>query len=107
MAMKNQCLPTNRQEMRDRGWAEVDFALVTGDGYVDHPSFGAAVISRVLESHGYRVGIIAQPDWHSTGDFEVFGRPRLGFMVTAGNLDSMVSHYTVNKKRRKKDVYTP
>ncbi|MEG0377576.1 MAG: YgiQ family radical SAM protein, partial [Eubacterium sp.] len=105
--MINQSLPTNRQEMQTLGWDYVDFVLVTGDGYVDHPSFGAAIISRILESQGYRVGILAQPNWHNCEDFSVFGRPELGFLVTAGNLDSMVSHYTVNKKRRKKDVYTP
>lgn len=107
MMIKKQCLPTSKKEMCARGWDQVDFALVSGDGYVDHPSFGVAVISRILERAGYRVGIIAQPDWQGTADFEIFGRPRLGFLVTAGNLDSMVNHYTVNKKRRRKDVYTP
>ncbi|MDO4289283.1 MAG: YgiQ family radical SAM protein, partial [Eubacterium sp.] len=100
-------LPVNGREMKARGWDSVDFVLVTGDAYVDHPSFGAALISRVLESRGYRVGILAQPDWQDTEAFKIFGEPRLGFLVTAGNLDSMVSHYTVNKKRRHRDVYTP
>ncbi|MEG0310367.1 MAG: YgiQ family radical SAM protein, partial [Eubacterium sp.] len=107
MSIFKKWLPTNQIEMEERGWDCVDFVLVTGDGYVDHPSFGAAIISRLLEHYGYRVGIIAQPNWQTTKDFQIFGKPKLGFLVTAGNLDSMVSHYTVNKKRRRKDVYTP
>ncbi|MEG0074295.1 MAG: YgiQ family radical SAM protein [Eubacterium sp.] len=107
MSIFKKWLPTNQIEMEERGWDCVDFVLVTGDGYVDHPSFGAAIISRLLEHYGYRVGIIAQPNWQTTKDFQSFGKPKLGFLVTAGNLDSMVSHYTVNKKRRRKDVYTP
>ena len=93
--------------MLDRGWDRVDFAYVTGDAYVDHPSFGTAIISRVLESRGYRVGIISQPDWRDPGSVHVFGEPRLGFLVSAGNMDSMVNHYSVSKKHRKTDAYTP
>ena len=93
--------------MIERGWDRVDFAYVIGDAYVDHPSFGHAVISRVLESHGYRVGIISQPDWKDPESIQVFGEPRLGFLVSAGNMDSMVNHYSVSKKHRKTDAYTP
>ncbi|HJD42642.1 MAG TPA: YgiQ family radical SAM protein [Candidatus Mediterraneibacter quadrami] len=100
-------LPVNREDMLDRGWDRVDFAYVTGDAYVDHPSFGTAIISRVLESRGYRVGIISQPDWRDPGSVRVFGEPRLGFLVSAGNMDSMVNHYSVSKKHRKTDAYTP
>lgn len=103
----NQFLPVTKQEMLDRGWDQVDFVYVCGDAYVDHPSFGAAIITRVLESRGFRVGIIAQPDWKVEESIQVFGMPRLGFMVSAGNMDSMVNHYTVSKKRRKQDAYTP
>ena len=88
-------LPVNREDMLERGWDQVDFVYVTGDAYVDHPSFGTAIISRVLESHGYRVGIISQPDWRDPGSVRVFGEPRLGFLVSAGNMDSMVNHYSV------------
>lgn len=100
-------LPINREDMRKRGWDEVDFTYVIGDAYVDHSSFGPAIISRVLESHGYKVGIIAQPDWKMADSIDVFGRPRLGFLVSGGNMDPMVNHYTVSKKRRKTDAYTP
>lgn len=93
--------------MQDRGWEQLDFIVISGDAYVDHPSFGTAIVSRVLEHAGYRVGIIAQPDWHSTVDFKKLGRPRLGFLVGAGNLDSMVNHYTVTKKHRQEDAYSP
>lgn len=93
--------------MIERGWDSVDFVYVIGDAYVDHPSFGHAIISRVLESHGYRVGIISQPDWKNKKSIQVFGEPRLGFLVSAGNMDSMVNHYSVSKKRRKTDAYTP
>lgn len=102
-----QCLPMTRQEVAQRGWDRPDFCLVTGDAYIDHPSFGAAIIGRVLESQGYKVAIIAQPDWHSVKDFKRFGRPRLGFLVTAGNIDSMVCHYTAGKRPRSDDAYTP
>ena len=90
-----------------RGWDQCDFVYVTGDAYVDHPSFGTAIISRLLEAHGYRVGIISQPDWKTKESIQTFGRPRLGFLVSAGNMDSMVNHYSVSKKRRKEDAYTP
>ena len=100
-------LPVSR-ENRKRSWARVDFVYVSGDAYVDHPSFGHAIITRVLEAHGYRVGIIAQPDWREKKEsIAVFGKPRLGFLVSAGNMDSMVNHYTVSKKRRHDDSYTP
>lgn len=100
-------LPVNKQDMQERGWEQLDFIVVSGDAYVDHPSFGTAIVSRVLEHAGYRVGIIAQPDWHSTEDFKRLGRPKLGFLVGAGNLDSMVNHYTVTKKHRQEDAYSP
>ncbi len=93
--------------MDARGWDELDFLYIVGDAYVDHPSFGHAIISRVLESHGYKVGIIALPDWHSVDDFKKMGRPRLAVLVSAGNIDSMVNHYTVSKKRRTDDAYAP
>ena len=100
-------LPINRKEMKERGWDQVDFVYVIGDAYVDHPSFGHAIISRVLESRGYRVGIISQPDWKNKESITVFGEPRLAFLVSAGNMDSMVNHYSVSKKRRATDAYTP
>lgn len=99
-------LPVNRKEMSDRGWDEVDFVYVTGDSYVDHPSFGASIITRVLESKGYKVGVLSQPDWKSKTDFLEFGRPRLAFFVTSGNIDSMVAHYTAAKRLRCDDAYT-
>ena len=100
-------LPVSRKEMKERGWDQVDFVYISGDAYVDHPSFGHAIITRLLESRGYRVGIIAQPDWKTPDSVTVFGEPRLGFLVSAGNMDSMVNHYSVSKKRRKTDAYTP
>ena len=100
-------LPVNRKEMEERGIRQLDFVYVTGDAYVDHPSFGHAVISRVLEAAGYTVGILAQPDWRRKESVMAFGEPRLGFLVTAGNMDSMVNHYAVSRKRRQKDAYTP
>ncbi|WP_147554008.1 YgiQ family radical SAM protein [Christensenella timonensis] len=100
-------LPINKGDMKKAGIAQLDFVLVTGDAYVDHPSFAHAIISRYLVAHGYSVGIIAQPDWRKTTAFEVLGRPRLGFLISAGNMDSMVNLYTVNKRRRKQDLYTP
>ena len=105
--MKENFLPITREEMKERGWDQVDFVYVSGDAYVDHPSFGHAIITRLLESRGYRVGIIAQPDWRKLESVQVFGEPRLGFLVSAGNMDSMVNHYSVSKKRRKTDAYTP
>ena len=100
-------LPITKQEMHELGWTEPDFVLVTGDAYVDHPTFGVAIISRVLESHGYRVAILSQPDWRTDKDFTRFGKPRLGFMVTAGNIDSMVAHYTAARRKRSSDAYSP
>ena len=100
-------LPVTKKEMKQRGWEQVDFAYITGDAYVDHPSFGTAIISRLLERRGYKVGIIPQPDWRKKESIQVFGEPRLGFLVSAGNMDSMVNHYTVSKKHRQKDSYSP
>lgn len=100
-------LPITKQEALERGWETCDFVYVIGDAYVDHPSFGHAIISRVLESHGYSVGIISQPDWTNPKSIDVFGRPRLGFLVSGGNMDSMVNHYSVTKHRRKTDAFTP
>ncbi len=100
-------LPLNREEMLLKGWEKPDFVFVTGDAYVDHPSFGPAIISRMLELYGYKVAIIAQPDWKDVESIAIYGEPRLGFLVSAGNMDSMVNHYSVSKKRRKQDAYTP
>ena len=105
--MQHGFLPISKEEMKQRGWEQVDFVYVSGDAYVDHPSFGHAIITRVLEAHGYKVGIIAQPDWKNKESIMVFGAPRLGFLVSSGNMDSMVNHYTVSKKRRKADAFTP
>ena len=105
--MNHGFLPISRKEMEERGWNQVDFVYVSGDAYVDHPSFGHAIITRLLEAHGFRVGIIAQPDWKDKESITEFGEPRLGFMVSAGNMDSMVNHYSVSKKRRQQDSYTP
>lgn len=107
MDNKNGFLPICRADMEKRGWDRCDFVYVIGDAYVDHSSFGPAIISRVLESRGYRVGIISQPDWTDDGSIAILGEPRLGFLVSSGNMDSMVNHYTVNKKRRHSDAYTP
>ena len=100
-------LPINRREMQRLGWEQPDFVYVTGDAYVDHPSFGHAIISRILESHGYKVAILPQPDWRDDNAIHEFGKPRLGFLVSSGNMDSMVNHYSVSKKRRQMDAYTP
>ncbi len=100
-------LPLNKQEMNELGWDCPDFVFVSGDAYVDHSSFGVAIISRVLESHGYRVAILAQPDWKTAESFKEFGKPRLGFLVASGNIDSMVAHYAVSKKKRNYDYYSP
>lgn len=99
-------LPVNKKDMLQRGWDEVDFVYITGDAYVDHPSFGAAIITRVLEARGFKVAVLSQPDAHSTADFVQFGKPRLAYLITSGNVDSMVAHYTVAKKRRSFDAYT-
>ena len=100
-------LPVSAQEMRALGWQQPDFVYVIGDAYVDHPSFGHAIISRVLEAAGYKVAIVSQPDWKDENSVNIFGTPRLGFLVTGGNMDSMVNHYSVSKHRRKADAYTP
>jgi len=100
-------LPVSTMDMKKRNWAELDFILVSGDAYVDHPSFGHAIISRLLESLGFRVGIIAQPNWKSKDDFMKLGKPRLAFLVSSGNIDSMVNHYTASKKKRNDDLYSP
>jgi len=100
-------LPISKKDMKARGWEQCDFVYITGDAYVDHPSFGHAIISRVLESAGYKVGIIAQPDWKDPQSINRLGEPRLGFLVMGGNMDSMVNHYSVSKKKRKTDAFTP
>lgn len=100
-------LPISKADMERRGWEQCDFVYVIGDAYVDHPSFGHAIISRVLEAAGYKVGFISQPDWKNPQSITVLGRPRLGFLVTGGNMDSMVNHYSVSKKHRKMDAFTP
>ncbi len=100
-------LPISKEDMRARGWEQLDFVFVIGDAYVDHPSFGHSIISRVLDSHGYKIGIISQPNWKNKDSISALGEPRLGFLVMAGNMDSMVNHYSVSKKRRAVDAYTP
>ena len=100
-------LPISRADMLERNIEQLDFVYVIGDAYVDHPSFGPAIISRVLESHGYTVGIISQPDWKDEKSITILGEPRLGFLVSSGNMDSLVNHYSVSKKRRSNDAYTP
>ena len=100
-------LPISKIDMADRGWDELDFVFVSGDAYVDHPSFGPAILCRLLEKHGYKVGIIPQPDWHSTRDFNRLGKPRLGFLVSAGNMDSLLNKFTAAKKMRHQDAYSP
>ena len=105
--MSNGFLPISRQDMEARGIKQLDFIYIIGDAYVDHPSFGHAIISRVLESHGYSVGIISQPDWKDDASINILGKPRLAFLISAGNMDSCVNHYSVSKKRRATDAYTP
>lgn len=105
--MDNLFLPVSKQDITERGWDTPDFIIVSGDAYLDHPSFGVAIISRLLEAHGFKVAIIAQPDWKNIEEFKKLGSPRLAFLVSAGNIDSMVSHYTVAKKKRKSDAYSP
>ena len=100
-------LPVSRDEMIDRGWYYYDFLVVTADGYIDHPSFGSTLIARLLEAEGYRVAILAQPDWRSAEPFRAMGKPRYGVLIGGGNLDSMVAHYTVAKRRRTRDLYSP
>ena len=105
--MNDWFLPASKEELEARAWYYYDFLLVTGDAYVDHPAFGTAVIGRVLEAEGFRVAVLAQPDWKSTKDFLSMGRPRYGVMINGGNLDSMVAHYTAAKKPRRVDPYSP
>ena len=100
-------LPVSRQDMLAQGIEQLDFIYICGDAYVDHPSFGSAIISRVLQSRGYTVGMICQPDWRDPESVAVLGEPRLGFLVSSGNMDSMVNHYTVSKKHRSRDAFTP
>lgn len=100
-------LPVSKKDMHDRGIEQLDFVLVTGDAYIDHPSFGTAIIGRVLERAGYKVGILSQPEWKDCKSFKSLGKPRLAFLIGSGNIDSMVNHYTVSKRRRKSDAYTP
>src|SRR2546430_9000024 len=100
-------LPMTRAEMTARGWQELDVVFVTGDAYVDHPSFAMAILGRVLEAAGFRVAILSQPDWHSCEPWRQFGRPRLFFAISAGNMDSLINHYTANKKVRNDDAYSP
>src|SRR6056297_3830571 len=105
---RNRWLPTSRKEIKELGWQQVDVVLFSGDAYIDHPSFGAAVIGRVLEAEGLKVAIVPQPNWQDDlRDFKKMGVPRLFFAVTAGNMDSMVNHYTASKRRRSDDAYTP
>ena len=98
-------LPVNKKDMLQRGWEQPDFVYISGDAYVDHPSFGASIITRVLEARGYKVAVLCQPDWHGTADFVQFGKPRLAYLVSSGNIDSMVAHYTSAKKPRSNDAY--
>ena len=100
-------LPVSKQDMEQRGWSQPDFVIITGDAYIDHPSFGTAIISRILEARGYKVCVLAQPDWKRVNDFKKFGRPRLGFLVNSGTVDSMVANYTASKKRRHDDALSP
>ena len=107
MSVANGFLPMTIEEVQQLGIEQLDFVYVTGDAYVDHPSFGHAIITRLLQAHGYHVGIIAQPDWKNEDSIAVLGTPRLGFLVSSGNMDSMVNHYYVSKKHRDSDAYTP
>ncbi|MBQ5677105.1 MAG: YgiQ family radical SAM protein, partial [Lachnospiraceae bacterium] len=100
-------LPVCQKDLKERNISQLDFVYITGDAYVDHPSFGTAIISRILESHGYTVGIIAQPDWKDEKSITILGEPRLAFLISAGNMDSCVNHYYVSKKHRETDAYTP
>lgn len=105
--MNTEFLPVSKEDMQKRGWYWYDFLIITGDAYVDHPSFGTAIISRLLEAEGYRVAVLAQPDWRNVSSFTALGRPRFGVMLSGGNIDSMVAHYTVAKRRRQSDAYSP
>ena len=103
MKQRSDFLPVNMRDVEARNWSEVDFIFVTGDAYVDHPTFGVSILTRVLEADGFRVAVLSQPDYKTCEDFKRFGRPRLGFLVSSGNIDSMVAHYTVSKKKRSYD----
>ncbi|MEC8557145.1 MAG: YgiQ family radical SAM protein [Planctomycetota bacterium] len=105
--LATRALPMSMEEARERGWDEIDVVIVTGDAYIDHPSFAMSILGRTLEAAGYRVGIISQPDWHNCDDWKTFGRPRLFFGISAGNMDSMINHYTANRKVRNDDAYSP
>ena len=105
--MQNGFLPISRKDMEEAGIKQLDFVYVCGDAYVDHPSFGHAIISRILQAHGYTVGIIAQPDYRDKESVTILGEPRLGFLVSGGNMDSMVNHFYVSKKKRAHDAFTP
>ena len=105
--MESNFLPICREDMLARGIEQFDFVYIIGDAYVDHPSFGHAIISRLLQAHGYSVGIISQPDWKDKASIAIYGEPRLAFLVSAGNMDSMVNHYSVSKRLREKDSFTP
>src|SRR6056297_2466823 len=107
MSKRDIFLPVSREGMKKRNWDQCDFIVVTGDAYVDHPSFGVAILSRILEKNGYRVGIIAQPNWKDKNSISLLGKPKYAFLVTSGNMDSMVNHYTSNKRKRRRDAYTP
>lgn len=107
MILNNKFLPVSKNDLKAKGIDQLDFIIVTGDTYVDHPSFGTAIISRVLENEGFTVGIIAQPNWNNADDFRKLGKPKLGFLVNSGNIDSMVNHYTVARKKRHDDLYSP
>ena len=105
--MSKDFLPISNEDLIERDIRQLDFVYVIGDAYVDHPSFGYAIISRILEANGYKVGIISQPDWRDNKSIQILGEPRLGFLVSGGNMDSMVNHYSVSKKRRQTDSYSP
>lgn len=107
MITREDFLPISKLDLRKRNIGQLDFVYVSGDAYVDHPSFGHAIIARLLESRGYKVGIIPQPDWKNAEAFKELGRPRLGFLVASGNIDSMVNHYTTSKRKRRGDLYSP
>lgn len=107
LTMTSDFLPISKQDMKDRGWDTCDFIFITGDAYVDHPAFGPAIITRVVESKGFRIGVIAQPNWRTDEDFKKLGTPKYGFMISSGNIDSMVAHYTASKKKRSDDAYSP
>ena len=100
-------LPITKEDLEDRGWEQIDFLFISGDAYIDHPSFGPAIICRLLEAHGYKIAILSQPDWTNAENLAVLGKPRLGVLISGGNIDSMLCHYTAARKPRSKDSYTP